>query len=121
MEVKVKVEPITTKTFEVDASAFTLENIPDEAKAKITEETIEVEITGAESDIKKLSADDITGTVNLQGYGNGEHKVAADIDVDNELYQVKTVRIPVDITVENTENETKATESSKKKLATNTT
>ena len=98
----------------MDASAFTLENIPDEAKAKITEETIEVEITGAESDIKKLSADDITGTVNLQGYGNGEHKVAADIDVDNELYQVKTVRIPVDITVENTENETKATESSKK-------
>jgi YbbR domain-containing protein len=114
VEVKVKVEPITTKTFEVDASAFTLENIPDEAKAKITEETIEVEITGAESDIKKLSADDITGTVNLQGYGNGEHKVAADIDVDNELYQVKTVRIPVDITAENTENETKATESSKK-------
>ena len=108
VEVKVKVEPITTKTFEVDASAFTLENISDEAKAKITEETIEVEITGAESDIKKLSADDITGTVNLQGYGNGEHKVAADIDVDNELYQVKTVRIPVDITVENTENETKA-------------
>jgi YbbR domain-containing protein len=114
VEVKVKVEPITTKTFEVDASAFTLENIPDEAKAKITEETIEVEITGAESDIKKLSADDITGTVNLQGYGNGEHKVAADIDVDNELYQVKTVRIPVDITAENTETETKATESSKK-------
>ena len=69
VEVKVKVEPITTKTFEVDASAFTLENIPDATKAKITEDTIQVEVTGAESDIKKLSADDITGTVNLQGYG----------------------------------------------------
>lgn len=89
VEVKVKVEPITTKTFEVDASAFTLENIPDATKAKITEDTIQVEVTGAESDIKKLSADDITGTVNLQGYGNGEHNIAADIDVDNELYQVK--------------------------------
>lgn len=66
VEVKVKVEPITTKTFEVDASAFTLENIPDATKAKITEDTIQVEVTGAESDIKKLSADDITGTVNLQ-------------------------------------------------------
>ena len=112
VEVKVKVEPITTKTFEVDASAFTLENIPDATKAKITEDTIQVEVTGAESDIKKLSADDITGTVNLQGYGNGEHNIAADIDVDNELYQVKTVRIPVKMTAEDTE--IKSTESSKK-------
>ena len=61
---------------------------------------------------KKLSADDITGTVNLQGYGNGEHNIAADIDVDNELYQVKTVRIPVKMTAEDTE--IKSTESSKK-------
>ena len=112
VEVKVKVEPITTKTFEVDASAFTLENIPDATKAKITEDTIQVEVTGAESDIKKLSADDITGTVNLQGYGNGEHNIAADIDVDNELYQVKTVRIPVKMTAEDTE--IKSTESNKK-------
>lgn len=112
VEVKVKVEPITTKTFEVDASAFTLENIPDATKAKITEDTIQVEVTGAESDIKKLSADDITGTVNLQGYGNGEHNIVADIDVDNELYQVKTVRIPVKMTAEDTE--IKSTESSKK-------
>ena len=111
-KVEVKVEPITTKTFEVDASAFTLENIPDATKAKITEDTIQVEVTGAESDIKKLSADDITGTVNLQGYGNGEHNIAADIDVDNELYQVKTVRIPVKMTAEDTE--IKSTESSKK-------
>lgn len=114
VEVKVKVEPITTKTFEVDASAFTLENIPDATKAKITEDTIQVEVTGAESDIKKLSADDITGTVNLQGYGNGEHNIAADIDVDNELYQVKTVRIPVKMTAEDTE--IKSTESDKRVL-----
>ena len=51
-------------------------------------------------------------TVNLQGYGNGEHNIAADIDVDNELYQVKTVRIPVKMTAEDTE--IKSTESSKK-------
>lgn len=47
-----------------------------------------------------------------KGYGNGEHNIAADIDVDNELYQVKTVRIPVKMTAEDTE--IKSTESSKK-------
>ena len=35
VEVKVKVEPITTKTFEVDASAFTLENIPDRQRRRL--------------------------------------------------------------------------------------
>ena len=114
VEVKVKIEPITTKIFEVDASAFTLENIPDETKAKITEDTIEIEITGAESDIEKLAADDITGMVNLQGYGIGEHKIDAEIDVDKELYQIKTVRISVKITGTDTETETKSTESKKK-------
>ncbi len=114
VEVKVKIEPITTKIFEVDASAFTLENIPDETKAKITEDTIEIEITGAESDIEKLAADDIAGIVNLQGYGIGEHKIDAEIDVDKELYQIKTVRIPVKITGADTETETKSTESKKK-------
>ena len=114
VEVKVKIEPITTKIFEVDASAFTLENIPDETKAKITEDTIEIEITGAESDIEKLAADDIAGIVNLQGYGIGEHKIDAEIDVDKELYQIKTVRIPVKIPGADTETETKSTESKKK-------
>lgn len=114
VEVKVKIEPITTKIFEVDVSAFTLENIPDETKAKITEDTIKVEITGAESDIEKLAADDITGMVNLQGYGIGEHKIDAEIDVDKELYQIKTVRISVKITGTDTETETKSTESKKK-------
>ena len=114
VEVKVKIEPITTKIFEVDASAFTLENIPDETKAKITEDTIEIEITGAKSDIEKLAADDIAGMVNLQGYGIGEHKIDAEIDVDKELYQIKTVRIPVKITGADTETETKSTESKKK-------
>ena len=114
VEVKVKVEPITTKTFEVSASAFTLENIPDETKAKITEDNIEVEITGAESDIGKLASDEITGTVNLQGYGTGEHNIAAEINVDNQLYQVKTVRISVKITGKDTETETTSAESKKK-------
>ena len=52
--------------------------------------------------------------VNLQGYGIGEHKIDAEIDVDKELYQIKTVRIPVKITGADTETETKSTESKKK-------
>ena len=91
-----------------------MENIPDETKAKITEDNIEVEITGAESDIGKLASDEITGTVNLQGYGTGEHNIAAEINVDNQLYQVKTVRIPIKITGKDTETETTSTESKKK-------
>ena len=47
IEVTVTVEVITEKTFEVPAGAFTLENIREGYEAEITEDTIEVVVTGS--------------------------------------------------------------------------
>lgn len=97
IEVTVTVEVITEKTFEVPAGAFTLENIREGYEAEITEDTIEVVVTGAESDIEALSEDNITGILDLTDLGRGDHEVTAEFNLDSELYEVGSVRVPVTI------------------------
>lgn len=107
IEVKVKIEAMVKKSFEIPVSALTVENLPETEKINFLLEDLTVEIAGAESDMKKLSAEDIKGTVDVSGLEEGEHKVVVTLLLDANLYQTtSTITIPVyigDGNVETTE------------------
>lgn len=107
VEVKVKIEAMVKKSFEIPVSALTVENLPETEKINFLLEDLTVEIAGAESDMKKLSAEDIKGTVDVSGLEEGEHKVVVTLLLDANLYQTtSTITIPVyigDGNVETTE------------------
>lgn len=97
VSVKLKMEEIVDKTFELPASAFTLKNVPSGFKAKIADSKIPVTVTGLKSDIDKLSKDKIAGTIDLTGTKAGEQSVSAEIELDDSIYQVKRVRVSVNL------------------------
>lgn len=111
IEVKVKIEAMVKKSFEIPVSALTVENLPETEKINFLLEDLTVEIAGAESDMKKLSAEDIKGTVDVSGLEEGEHKVVVTLLLDANLYQTtSTITIPVYIGDGNVENTEEITE-----------
>ena len=111
VEVKVKIEAMVKKSFEIPVSALTVENLPETEKINFLLEDLTVEIAGAESDMKKLSAEDIKGTVDVSGLEEGEHKVVVTLLLDANLYQTtSTITIPVYIGDGNVETTEEITE-----------
>lgn len=111
IEVKVKIEAMVKKSFEIPVSALTVENLPETEKINFLLEDLTVEIAGAESDMKKLSAEDIKGTVDVSGLEEGEHKVVVTLLLDANLYQTtSTITIPVYIGDGNVETTEEITE-----------
>lgn len=116
IEVKVKIEQLVKKSFEVPVTALTVENLPENEKLNFLLDSLTVEIAGAESDMKKLSAEDIKGTIDVSGLGEGEHKAVVTLLLDETLYQTtSTVTVPIyvgDGTLEDVDEntETAATE-----------
>lgn len=96
IEVKVKIEQLVKKSFEIPVDALTVENLPENEKLSFLLDSLTVEIAGAESDMKKLSAEDIKGTVDVSGLEVGEHKAVVTLLLDETLYQTtSTITVPV--------------------------
>ena len=97
--VKVAVEPIMKKSFEIPATALTVQNVKEGYKAKIGVDTVWVEVSGAKSDVEKLSEKDITGTLDATGMGRGDRQITAVFALDSALYQV-TADVVVPVTID---------------------
>lgn len=98
VSVTVKVERMIKGMFDIPVSALTVENLSENKKIIFPLEHFSAEIAGAESDMAKLSAEDIKGTIDLSGLGNGEHTVEVTLLLDEKLYQLTAaVTIPVNV------------------------
>lgn len=96
IEVTVKVESTEKVSYEVPVENITIENQAENQNIKILVDTVSVEIAGSQSAMKKLSAEDIKGTIDASGITNGEHNAIVTIQVDDSLYQVtSTITVPV--------------------------
>lgn len=96
--VKVTVEPVITKSFEVPVANITVENLRDGYTADFGTDFISVEVAGAESAMKNFTEKDIKGTVNASGLGRGDHKLDVKILLDETLFEVTaTVNAPLTI------------------------
>lgn len=113
IEVTVKIEPLVEKSFEIPVSALTVENLPENQEISFLLDGLTVEIAGAESDMKKLSENDIKGVIDASGLEKGEHNVTVTILLDEELYQTtSTITIPVNVKDLNEEEDNEDSEKS---------
>ena len=111
IEVTVKIESMVEKSFEIPVSALTVENLPENHELSFLLDSLTVEIAGAESDMKKLSEDDIKGVIDASGLGNGEHNVEVTMLLDEKLYQTtSTINIPVSVRDENAKETEESTD-----------
>lgn len=97
VEVSIKVEPIVTKTFALPVTNLTVENLSDGYTARFDVDTVTVEINGAQSEVAKIDAKDIRGTVNAGGLGAGEHHLQAEFTLESGDCWASGVSVPVTI------------------------
>lgn len=101
--IKVLVEPIVTKSFEVPIQNLTVENLREGYEVEFGTEFITVEVAGAESTMKDFTEKDITGTIDAAGLRRGNHNVKVVFLMDQELYMV-TADVNVPIIISGTES-----------------
>lgn len=98
VEVAVRVEPLITKTLEVPVANLMIENLREGYVAEYGEDTIAVEIGGAQSVVSEMKAKDILGTANASGLGAGEHYLSVDFVLDSDLcWTTHSVKVLVNI------------------------
>lgn len=107
VSVTVHIEQRVTEDFDVPVTNLTLTNVSSSYDAKFEVDTVKVTVSGLKSDVEKLSADDIRGTVDASGLTEGVHMVQVSWDIDESLYEVKT---SVTATVNLSAKETDASE-----------
>lgn len=96
VEVRIIVEPLVTRTYEVPVVNLTVEDVRDGYRVEFGSDTVSVEVTGAESALTDLTAADITGSINVGGLGSGEHQPEANFQLDGEYRWISSsVRVPV--------------------------
>lgn len=96
IEVKVKVEPIVTKTFELPVTGLAVDGLRDGYSIQYNQDMFEIEVGGAESAMSDLTAKDITGAINLSGFGTGEHQVEVNLTIGAENCWInRTIRVPI--------------------------
>lgn len=84
--VTVDIEQIGTRMLELPTKNITIHNIPDGYRAEFVDETVKVYIRGLDSDLEKLSPEDVTATVDVGGRSEGEFSVVINLELDEELY-----------------------------------
>lgn len=90
VSVTVHIEQRVTEDFDVPVTNLTLTNVSSSYEAKFEVDTVKVTVSGLKSDVEKLSASDIKGTVDASGLTEGVHMVQVSWDIDESLYEVKT-------------------------------
>lgn len=96
IEVRVKVDSVVAKSFEVPVENLKLQNLQSGYTASFDADTVTVEIRGAASIVTALKEKEIMGTVDAGGLSAGEHNLAVAFAIDEEHCEVtETVRVPV--------------------------
>lgn len=106
IEVKVSIEKVETKTYKVPAENIQIQGLADNCRAAIEEEFVEIEITGVKDDLKKLDEDKIQMILDASAFGAGSYKASVYTVLDEALYDVKRVKVTLNIeetAAENTE------------------
>lgn len=100
LSAKVTVKNLSKKTFEFDQDDIDLLNKEDGLTYRVSAVTFSAELTGRESVMSGLTADDVTISADVSGLGRGTHTVALTVtcgkDTSAETLSVETVEITVE-------------------------
>lgn len=88
--ITVHVEQVVTKDYDVPVGNLTLTNVASNYNAAYEVETVKVTVSGLASDMDRINASNLTGTVDASGLGKGVHMVQVSWNLDDTVYTVKT-------------------------------
>lgn len=112
-QVSVDIELEETSETTIENVPVTVEDLPDDLEATLTDaqnEQIDVTVSGAQSEIEGLSADDITATIDGSSLEEGEQTVQIDVSGPQNI-ELTPSQEEVTLTVESTESATTEEES----------
>ncbi|MFB1100099.1 YbbR-like domain-containing protein [Terribacillus sp. JSM ZJ617] len=107
-QVSVDIELEETSETTIENVPITIEDLPDGLEATLTDpqnEQIDVTVSGAQSEIEGLSADDITATIDGSGLEEGEQTVQIDVSGPQNI-ELTPSQEEATITVQSAENAT---------------
>lgn len=90
ISITVHVEQWVTKDFDVPVANLTLTNVSSSYTANFEVDTVKVMVSGLASDMERLTASNIKGSVDASGLTKGVHMVQVNWELDEEVYTVKT-------------------------------
>ncbi len=100
MTVTVKSNDNVTKTFELNRENIQLSGQEEGLSYTISETTIEIEVSGKESEISNLKEEDFVIAADVTGLERGTHKVPISVAGEKENLITKVVPEEIEITIE---------------------
>lgn len=95
VDVTLEIEKVETRTYEIPAENITIQGLSDGQKAELTDDTIEIFVSGGVNDLDQLDEAGITGVVNVEDMSNGAHFVQVEWNLDEEFFSVSVVHANV--------------------------
>lgn len=81
----VTLEGQVTKQFDVPTANLTIQKLPAGYQGKFESQTVTVAVTGSESEINDLRAENITGSVDASGLTEGNHTVRVKLNLKEDM------------------------------------
>lgn len=97
VSVLVKIEKHERRVFDVPTANITVNNLAGRYRAKFLEDTVEVELEGLSTELDKVDAGALTGSIDVSGMLEGEHTVNLKLNLENKFKQVKNAVVSVDL------------------------
>ncbi len=95
IEVKVTIEPIVEKSYQVPVDNISLENLSDEYDCEYDAKYVKLTVSGSEENMSILKKQNIRGTLELTGLSEGEHKLTPVWNLDSSKYTLEKAEVTV--------------------------
>lgn len=95
--VTVRVEAYEPKTYSIKSSRVAVEGLADGYELHFEDTEIPVTINGLKKDLDQLDASAISAGIDVEGLGQGTHRVTLNLKLDEERYAYQPITISVDI------------------------
>ncbi len=97
IDVVVKIEKHERRKVQIPTANITVNNLGARYDAKFLEDMAEVELEGLASELNELDASALTGSIDVSGMLEGEHKVSLQLNLDSKFTLVKNTVVTIDI------------------------
>lgn len=110
IEVKVTIEPIVEKSYQVPVDNISLENLSNEYDCEYDAKYVKLTVSGSEENMSILKKQNIRGTLELTGLSEGEHKLTPVWNLDSSKYTLEKAEVTVMIVKKEDTSATEDTE-----------
>lgn len=97
IEVTIKIEKLSTKTYTIKAEDIEVTNLKDGLSLSITDKSIKVTLRGEKSVMESVSAESIKASIDLKGYGKGTSKVLVSFVIPDGTELIEQVSVKIKI------------------------